>query len=62
MVHTMLKVAIDNIWTINTGKILINNRWSLLNIIMRIIKMVIRTIIVDLLVLIPLLTPVPELF
>ena len=29
---------------------------------MRIIKMVIRTIIVDLLVLIPLLTPVPELF
>ena len=62
MVHTMLKVAIDNIWTINTGKILINNRWSLLNIIMRIIKMVIRAIIVDLLVLIPLLTPVPELF
>ena len=58
----MLKVAIDNIWTINTGKILINNRWSLLNIIMRIIKMVIRAIIVDLLVLIPLLTPVPELF
>ena len=62
MVHTLPKVAIDNICMINTGKVLINNRWSLLNIIMRIIKMVIRTIIVDLLVLIPLLTPVPELF
>lgn len=60
MMHTMLKVAIDNICTINTGKVLINNRWSLLNIIMRIIKIVIRTIIVDLLVQIPLLTP--ELF
>lgn len=54
MVHTMPNLA--NICTINTGKVLINNRWSLVNIIMRIIKMVITTIIVDL------LTPVPELF
>lgn len=56
MTHTMLKVAIDNICKIIKGRVLINNKLSLLSIIkMRIIIMVTITIISDLLVLIPLL-------
>lgn len=48
MTHTMLKVAIDNICKIIKGRVLINNKLSLLSIIkMRIIIMVTITIISD---------------
>ena len=63
MITTMLKVAKGHICKNNRGRVLINNKSSLLSIIiMRIIIMVIITTIIDLSVLIPVLTPILELF